>query len=114
MLTRMFLTLLAVVLSSLPAPQQTSPNPLERLSLVVGHWTGAGTGSPGEGLGESTFEWDLGRNVLIRKNFAEYAATKDRPASRHDDLMIVFTEGDKLRADYFDSEGHRIHYSVSV
>jgi hypothetical protein len=95
-------------------PQQTSQNSLDRLSFMVGHWTGAGTGTPGEGAGEFTFEWGLNRNILIRKSFAVYPATKDRPASRHDDLLIVFAENSKLRADYFDSENHTIHYSVAV
>ena len=95
-------------------PQQARQNPLDRLSFMVGHWTGAGTGTPGEGAGEFTFDWDLSRNVLIRRSFAEYPAAKDRPASRHDDLMIVFVEDGKLRGDYFDSENHTIHYSVAV
>src|SRR5262249_51772308 len=61
-----------------------------------------------------SFEWDLKQNILIRKSFAEYPATPDRPASRHDDLMVVFVEGDKLKADYFDTEGHTIHYLINV
>src|SRR5262249_3280795 len=96
-----------------PSPQQ-SKSPLERLSLMVGQWKGEGTGAPGEGEGQFSFEWDLSRNVLVRKNFAEYPATKDRPASRHDDLMVAFVEDGKLKADYFDSEGHIIHYGVTI
>src|SRR5207244_1665925 len=49
-------------------------------------------------------------------SYAEYPATKDRPTSRHDDLMVVYSEpGERgLRGIYFDSEGHVIRYSVTV
>ncbi len=49
----------------------------------------------------------------MRKNFADYPATKDRPAFRHDDLMIVYQEpGRSTKAMYLDNEGHVIHYTV--
>jgi hypothetical protein len=44
--------------------------------------------------------------VIIRTNTAHYAATDQRPESRHDDLMIIYAEGAALKADYFDNEGH--------
>ncbi len=82
--------------------------------FFMGKWEGEGTGSPGEGTGGFSFAPDLGKRILVRKNFAEYPATKDRPAFRHDDLMIVYQEtGKPTRAEYFDNEGHVIHYTVS-
>lgn len=45
---------------------------------------------------------------------AEYPAAGDKPASRHDDLMIIYPEGKDLRADYYDSEGHVIRYQVAT
>lgn len=49
----------------------------------------------------------------MRKSYAEYPATDERPASRHDDLMIVYADAEgRLRADYFDSEGHVIRYAI--
>jgi len=112
MLGRMLSAVLAVFVAiQSAAPQQT--NPLHRLDFLVGHWTGEGSGTPGNSLGEFSFEWDLKQNVLIRRSFAEYPATKDRPASRHDDFMIVFAEDNKLKADYFDTEGHVIRYSIT-
>src|SRR5690242_10921595 len=107
-------TLLAVFLSLQPPGQRPAPKPLDTLNFMVGRWEGQGTGAPGESLGEFSFDWDLMRNIFVRKSFAAYPATADRPASRHDDLLIVFVEDDKLRADYFDSEGHVIHYKVTV
>jgi len=54
--------------------------------------------------------------VLLRTNYAEYPATKERPAYRHDDLMIVYQEppAASLHAIYFDNEGHVIHYAVHI
>ncbi len=83
--------------------------------FFMGKWEGEGTGSPGEGTGGFSFAPDLGKRILVRKNFAEYPATKDRPAFRHDDLMIVYQEtGKPTRAEYFDNEGHVIHYTAAV
>ena len=57
---------------------------------------------------------DQDGKILVRKNRADYPATKDRPAFSHTDLMVVYKdEGDtKLRAIYFDMEDHVIHYDV--
>src|SRR5262249_17039698 len=40
---------------------------------------------------------------------------KGRPAEKHEDLMVIYPEpGSRhFRADYYDSEGHVIHYSVA-
>src|SRR5262249_25708187 len=56
--------------------------------------------------------FELDGTVLIRRSFSEYAATSERPGFRHDDLMVVYQDGNELRATYFDSEGHKIQYSV--
>ena len=60
--------------------------------------------------------FDLKDKVLVRKNHAEYPATKDRPAVTHDDLMIVYVEATtkQLRAFYTDSEGNTINYLVTI
>ena len=55
----------------------------------------------------------------MRRNHADYPATKDKQAYSHDDLMIVFRESDEsaegaLRAMYWDSEGHVIRYTVTM
>ncbi len=104
-----------LLLSSLSFGQTTAakPSPFEGLKFLIGEWTGAGSGSPGEGKGGFSLTPELEGHVLVRRNFAEYPATKERPAFRHDDVMYMFEEGGKLRAIYFDSEGHVIHYGVT-
>ena len=81
--------------------------------FLVGHWTGEGSGQPGTGTGAFSFTPDLQGTVLLRRSFADYPAAHGKPASRHDDLMVVYhgeTAGE-LRAIYFDNEGHVIRYS---
>jgi hypothetical protein len=83
---------------------------------LLGNWVGEGGGQPGQGTGEFSFHPDLQNRILVRRSYAAYPPTKDRPAFRHDDLMVVYRESDTepLRALYFDSEGHVIHYSVTA
>ena len=86
------------------------------LEFLIGQWSGQGNGSPGTGSGSFSFQPDLQRQILVRKSFADYPPAADKPASRHDDLMIVYREGTsrQLRAIYFDNEGHVIRYTVDA
>jgi hypothetical protein len=85
------------------------------LQFLIGHWTGEGSSADqGSGVGAFSFTPDLQGKVLLRKNFAQYPAANGKPGYRHDDLMIVYHDGAShdLRATYFDSEEHLIHYLV--
>jgi hypothetical protein len=91
------------------------PKALEPLTFLIGEWGGTGAGSPGQGAGTATFSRGLQDRVIIRTSYAEYPATPKSPASRHDDLMIVFvTDDGTVGADYYDNEGHVIRYQVTV
>ena len=113
-LARLGLVLLLIVGFAQPQGPAKAGRPWAPLSFLLGEWTGEGSGQPGQGAGGFSFLPDLEKNVLVRKNRADYPATKDRPAFSHTDLMIVYREPGavKLRAIYFDSEGHVIHYTV--
>ena len=82
----------------------------------LGTWQGTGGGGPGQGSGEFNFAPDLQGAVLLRHNYAEYPPSKDKPGYRHDDLMVIYPGADnkKTRADYWDNEGHVIHYEVEL
>ncbi len=80
--------------------------------IVMGDWTGSGTGDPGKGSGGFSFKLDLQGQVLVRKAHSEYPSAGGRVAV-HDDLMIVYQEPGRTRATYFDNEGHVIHYTAS-
>ncbi|HEY1730442.1 MAG TPA: hypothetical protein VGG15_01755 [Terriglobales bacterium] len=107
--------LIGIVLYSSLASAQTQPK--DRWAAwrpFVGTWVGVGSGQPGQGAGEFTFEPELQGAVLVRHNYAEYPATKDKPAYRHDDLMVIYADSENTRADYWDNEGHVIHYVAGV
>jgi hypothetical protein len=90
------------------------PPALAPLEFLTGDWEGSGSGTPGQGQGGTTFAPGLQDRVLIRTNVAITAASGTTPASRHDDLMIVYVdERGAVRADYYDNEGHVIRYAVT-
>ena len=81
-----------------------------KLEFVLGKWSGvAGEKETplGAGQGGFSFELDLEKKVMVRRNHAEY----DKGV-KHDDLMVIYWEGGP-RAVYFDSEGHTIRYNLA-
>jgi hypothetical protein len=80
------------------------------LRFLIGDWQAIDT-APGE-TGSFTFKLAVQDHVVVRTNEAVYAATAERPASRHDDLLIIYGENGSLKADYFDNEGHVIRYAL--
>jgi hypothetical protein len=84
----------------------------DRWAFVLGDWVGDGSGEPGQGAGRFSFAFDLERRILVRKNHTEIPAAQGRPASVHDDLLIVYPEGGRTRAVYFDNEDHVISYTL--
>src|SRR5262249_55568343 len=51
---------------------------------------------------------ELDGQVLVRRSHA------DRPGAHHEDLTVIHRDGAATRADYWDNEGHAIHYDVTV
>jgi len=84
--------------------------------FLIGDWVGEGGGGPGQGGGAFSLAPDLQGKVLVRKNYAEYPAADGRPATRHEDLMVIYRDQPtgQLRAIYFDSEEHVIQYAVTA
>jgi hypothetical protein len=109
---RLLLLLAASLVFAQPPPK--AGDRWAPLAFLIGEWTGEGGGGPGQGTGGFSFLPDQDGKILVRKNRADYPASKDRPAFSHTDLMIVYVEpGEaKLRAIYFDMEDHVIHYTV--
>jgi len=113
-------TLALLVLLYLPLPVRSfsqlnkQADNWEAFRFLIGEWVGKGTGSPGEAGGAFSFSLDLEEKILVRRNRADYPATKDKPAYSHTDLMVIYKEGTETRAIYFDNEGHTIHYAVTV
>jgi hypothetical protein len=103
-----------LAVSCLFAQPDKTESPWAPLSFLIGEWTGEGGGQPGQGSGSFSFLPDLNQKILVRKNRSDYPATKERPAFTHTDLMTIYREPGaiKLRAIYFDTEDHVIHYTV--
>jgi hypothetical protein len=102
-----------------PAAPAAEPAPAwKALQALVGEWKStSGGGEPGQATaGGFTFTRDLQDKVIVRKSFTAFAATKERPAFRHDDLTVITAgeTGAAPRAIYFDSEGHTIEYAVTA
>lgn len=94
------------------AQTPTSAVDLAPLRFLLGDWQAVDT-APGES-GAFSFKLAVQDHVIVRTNEAGYAADRQRPASRHDDLMVVYAEGGTLKAEYFDNEGHVIRYAAHV
>lgn len=95
------------------ATNQARWKPIE---FLFGDWTAKGGGtSTGQGAGDFSFKPEVNGQIVVRKNFAEYTSGLEA-GTRHDDLMIVYSDAPDgpLRAMYFDSEGHIIHYTITT
>jgi hypothetical protein len=87
-----------------------APTDLSALAFLLGDWDAVGL-PPGES-GAFNFSPAVQDRIIVRTNYAKYPAREGRPATRHDDLMVIFVEDNAIKADYFDSEKHVIHYVV--
>ena len=102
-----------------PGAASSSPpaaSPLEPLRFLVGTWRGEGSGTPGQGSGTATFAFELDGRVLVRRSLSDYPAAAGRPATVHEDLMVIHPApgGHGLQAIDFDNEGHVIRYGVTL
>jgi hypothetical protein len=83
----------------------------KQLEFVLGKWTGVADAKgteTGPGQGGCSFELDLNKKIMVRRNAASYDS-----GVTHDDLMVMYLDGG-MRAIYFDTEGHTIRYNISV
>ena len=80
----------------------------EPLQFMIGKWKGSGSGEPGAGQGAFSFLPELNGQILMRRSVNQLAA-----GPRHEDLMIVYMEGETSHAIYFDSENHTIKYKIN-
>lgn len=81
--------------------------------FLIGSWE-TDPGPANAGNGWFTLIPDVQGNVLVRKNHAEYPPANGKPATIHDDLMVIYQSGDSgFKAHYYDSEGHTIDYEAS-
>ena len=103
---------LLVLVSLVAHAQPAAPIDWKEWAPMIGEWEADPTAAGPSG--SFTLTPELQGRVLVRKNRADYPATKDQPASRHDDLMIIWREGGATKASYWDNEGHLIQYVARI
>jgi hypothetical protein len=82
--------------------------PLEPLAFMIGDWRATGEGVGAGAGGDSAIHPDLGGRVLIRRDHVLV-----RAGGSFDLYMLVYPDGGRAIADFIDTEGHTIHYSVA-
>ena len=91
-------------------------DPWAGFQFLIGNWSNAILGKPGEAIGTTSFSFDLGQNILVRRNKVEYPPKPgEKSGMIHEDLMIIYRlPNDSLfRAIYFDNESHVINYTAT-
>jgi hypothetical protein len=111
--------LAALLLLALATPAAASPpaaDPLAPLKPLLGEWAGDPMAGPGQPtLALASFALDLDGKILVRRNHVEFPPGPGaKKGAVHEDLLVVWAEGNGLRASYFDNEGHVIQYRVTV
>ena len=92
-------------------------DPWKPFQFMMGDWVGESSAqSQVTGQGEFSLTYDLDKKILVRRNRNSVMAKAGKDAAIHQDLMIIYpqSQGGPFRADYFDNEGHVIHYGVKT
>ncbi len=107
------LVVLAAALLTQTAATAGEQNFWAPMQFLLGDWEGVAKAD--EGQGRFSFTTDLGGTIMVRRNHAEHPAKNGRAAGSHDDQMVIYREGQPatIRAIYFDTEGHVIHYKAA-
>lgn len=106
----------AALLLAIPAGAADLSQPLTPLQFLVGNWIATGGHSEGGHVnrGTATFEPAAAGTALLRQDHTEVFDAAGHKTEDFGQVMLIYPEGGKLRADYFDGQ-HPIHYtSVSV
>ena len=104
------------LLAAIGARAQGTDEVWKPFQFVMGDWVGAGAGKPGEATGGFSLKPDLGDKILVRRNLNQYPDRDGGARVTHEDLMVIYPAqgGSPFRAEYFDNEGHVIHYKVTI
>jgi hypothetical protein len=90
----------------------------QSLRFLEGEWSAATPGASGKPavVGSYVFRRELGGHILARHSSSAACKGPTDFDCEHGDLLYVYIEqpGQRLKAIYFDNEGHVIHYNVST
>jgi len=82
--------------------------PLRPLAFMVGDWRAVGDSTGAGAGGDSSIQPDLQGRILIRRDHVLTAA-----GAAFDIYMPIYADGDRVKAELIDTEGHTIHYAVT-
>jgi hypothetical protein len=106
--------MLLLLVSAAGARADTKGDPWAAFRFLIGDWVGEGDGTPAKGSGGFSLKPELDGKILVRKNRAEYPAAGTKPATVHEDLMVIqIDKKDGPQATYWDNEGHVIQYGIT-
>jgi hypothetical protein len=97
-----------VVIALTGTARAENPATLASFQFLLGKWEGVG--DQAGATGGFTFAPGVQDRVIVRTNYSNTPASDGKPASRHDDLMVIYVDAGVVKADYFDSESHVIRY----
>ncbi len=104
----------ALALAAVPAARAEDAPSLDALAPLLGTWDAQGGGAPGQGAGTVAFAREVGGHAVVRRNVVTYPAAEGRPASTHEDLLVLYVEGSETKGFYVDGEGHVIRYASAA
>jgi hypothetical protein len=118
---KMALTLLALLLPFI-ACADAETDSWAPLQFLVGTWQGDGMAKDASGKWGTTFDskrvttfgWEVGHKVLLRRDRTDFFATPQHPAFTYEALMIIYRNpaSNKIEAQYFDEGDRVIHYKL--
>jgi hypothetical protein len=117
MVLLVLLNAFVVLPGSKAAAAAEQDDPWKPFQFMMGEWVGASSAqSQVSGQGEFSLAYDLDKKILVRRNRNSVMAKAGKDAAIHQDLMIIYPQppGGSFRAEYFDNEGHVIHYGITV
>jgi len=97
-----------------PAWSDTALKPqLVPIAFLVGNWD-SGEGkvaeTGGTSKGGSMISVESDGAALLRRDHTELFDKAGKPAGGFHQTMLIYPDGNTLKADYVDGEGHAIHY----
>jgi hypothetical protein len=87
--------------------------PLQSIAFLVGNWDqgeGKVAETGGTSKGGSVISVESDGAALLRRDHTELFDKSGRPAGGFHQTMLIYPDGNTLKADYVDGEGHAIHY----